>query len=445
MLPTNTQTSSAKQLHFPAAQRRPKNAKAFCCLLFLALYLFAGLVLPSPTDAANARQPAKDTSDQKLPPCLTPEMLQKATGPEAATYWQEMMPVFSSLATAITDDDFAALFASITPQMLEKDRLFWGEKSFLRNTCNALAAMQALNQGRIDEAVDLQKKEIVRRTSVFGEKSSCAQEAESWLIDISMRLTEFDRALELIDDLLRKSDNHAVLTELHRYRCIIALRRDDPNTAKRAASAMLEEAKRHEHHEITHKQGAAWALSAYAHARAGEKQKTAEAYANTLKLGAEDKNFDLTPLALHVAVLTAQSKYPEALALVDKLIIREQRGKGMTGGLSLPAKACILSAMQRYAEAFDMRLQALEDETQRIVHILSILSDSAAGDFMTASRPLLLESLDAGVRRQAGDPARLARLFSVWLQRKGLLLEQQRRYQAYQFSGLSEEGKRLKA
>ena len=434
-------------LHSPAADRRPKNAKAFCRLLSLALFLLAGITLPTSSDAVDAKRPAesKSASEQKLPPCLTSEMLQKATGPEAAAYWQEMVPVFSRLAAAITDDDFAALFTAIKPQMLEKDRRFWGEKGFLRNTYNALAAMQALNQGRIDEAADLQKMEIARRKSVFGEKAPCAQEAESWLIDISMRLTEFDRALELIDDLLRKSDNHAVLAELHRYKCIIALRRDDPNAAKREALAMLKEAKLHEHHTLTHKQGSAWALSAYALARAGEKEKTAEAYANAMKLSEEDKNFDLTPLALHVAVLTTQSKYHEALALADKLITRERRGKGMTGNLSLPAKACILSGMRRYAEAFDLRLQALDDETRRIVHILSILPDSAARDFMAASRPLLLESLDAGVCRQADDPARLARLYSIWLQRKGLLLEQQRRYQAYQFSGLSKQGKQLKA
>jgi CHAT domain-containing protein len=430
-----------------AADHRLNGVKAFCRLLCFTLCLLAGFTLPSFADAADAKRPtgSNSTAAQKLPPCLTSEMLQKATGPEAAAYWQEMMPVFSRLAAAITDDDFAALLASITPQMLEKDRRFWGEKGFLHNTYNALAAMQALHQGRIDAAVDLQTKEIARRKSVFGEHSPCAQEAESWLIDVSMRLTEFDRALELIDGLLRKSDNHAVLTELHRYRCIIALRRDDPGTAQREALAMLEEAKRHEHHELTHKQGAAWALLAYAHARAGEREKAAEASAKARKLGEEDKNFDLTPLALHMAVLTTQSKYPDALGLADKLITRERRGKGMTGGLSLPAKACVLSGMRRYAEAFDLRLQALDDETRRIVHILSILPDSAARDFMAASRPLLLESLDAGVRRQADDPARLARLYGVWLQRKGLLLEQQRRYQAYQFSGLSEEGRQLKA
>ena len=446
----------AMHTHPPAVSRRLQSIHPFCRLLILTLCLFLlkSLVWPFFSVAADAARHTKNagqaaqgkntSNEQALPPCLTPEMLQKATGPEAAAYWQEMMPVFSRLATAVTDDDFAALFAAITPQMLEKDRRFWGEMGFLRNTYNSLAAMQALNQGRIGEAVDLQKKEIARRKSVFGEKSPCTQEAESWLIDISMRLAEFDRALELINELLRKSDNHIVLTELHRYKSIIALRRDDLDTAKREAAAMQEEAKYFPH---LHYQDVALALSGYAHARAGERAKAAEACANALKLGetATAPIFDLTPLALHVAVLTAEGKYPEALALADKLIDRERRGKGMTGGLSLPVKACILNGMRRHAEAFDLRIQALDDETRRIVHILSILPDSAARDFMAASRPLLLESLDAGARRQAEDPARLTRLYGVWLQRKGLLLEQQRRYQSYQFSGLSEEGKRLKA
>jgi len=436
--------------------------------LILALCLLAGLAWPSASRAADAtgipKAPVSGKSAAALPPCMTPEMLQQAgarlarlSPQEALAEAQAQMAFYSGMTKALKNDDFDAFLASITPQLLEKDKRDWGERGPILGTYNLVLAMRALAQGHTDEAIGLQQKEIARKKRVFGEDSACALEAQGRLAEIFMRLAQFDRALELTRDILRKTDNHVLLTDLHRYQCVIALRRGDLATAGREAEAMLKEANAS---SVTQSLGTSYyaidaqALSGYADGLAGEKEKAAQELAAALALGEKMSEKSKTPLgnlsvfALRTAVLSAEGKYPEALTQADDLIGRERHGMGgmgMTTGFSLPAKAFILNGMGRYNEAFDLRLRALNDETERIVQTLAILPDSAAGDFIAASRPLLLESLDAGARREADDPARLAALYGVWLQRKGLLLEQARRYQAYQFSGLSEEGKRLKA
>lgn len=392
------------------------------------------------------------TPAQDLPPCLTPEMLQESAADK--DYWAAMAPFYSKIAQVIkeTDSSAEAMLAVIDQKSLDTDIARWGEKSFLLTLKNGLEIMLALNKGNLGGAIERQQEEIDRRTKEYGEDSPCAQEARLWLANVYMGLTEFDKALSIINKVLETTQNTSILMEMHRNKSLLSQKMGDLETAKAEAQSMLHVALENQARNRKIKSAAerladdrhvasAYALLSYIYMDRGEYEEGKKAYAEALSHRETKETWDSIVSTLNVKMLTSEGKYKEALEQVDKLLAYEKSSKGMQTGLSLPDKAVIFSRMGDYARSFALRRESLDDETGQIIHKLSILPDSAAGYFIAASRALLLETLDEGARFLNTDKMHLQELFGLWIQRKGLLLESQRRYQAYQIFKMTPEAK----
>ncbi len=313
-------------------------------------------------------------------------------------------------------------------EALEAEKQLVGDYGILQCLNGRILAYKAANNGDFVAAVRAFEQETARRVRVFGKNSACAQEAALDLANLFLHVSDTESASARVEEVGKNPATPQTVLQVEWLRAQVAMEENDPSktvdmiqTLMRLHGAKMEPAFRRGLEVIL--ADAYWRMDkpeeGRKHARLAQEQSGRQ----------EDDNLLLDARRVYLDLF--EGRYGQALKKAEKVTAHERR---LRGGNVVPESIWLqiypLLMLGRHAEAAPLLLELLNDQTRRTVNRFPLLSERQAERFVRQTQGLLSFSLDLAAREYAGNPGLLWGFHTVWLQRKGLLLEAQSRVQA---------------